>query len=238
MSALTDKMGNRFLGWRLPEDFAPDCGIAFSRQSAYVHPEYGPTIYKPTGTNLFTADQAKAMFLEVAGPVIKNLEDELARYKAEPPEDTVANQLAIQRDPGAAIATMQQQKVRIDSLTTEKADLTERLASCETENAKLKSRLVALQGGSKSLECPPEQRQGILAEIGAERIRQYLKWGGTSNDDKYTPLDWYSMIADYNAWARRMACMGSVDKARNRYIQVATLAVAAVEAIDRNKVCP
>ena len=54
-----------------------------------------------------------------------------------------------------------------------------------------------------------------------------------ANDDRWNALDWHEMIADYNAWARRMACMGSMDKARRRYVQLAALAVAAVEAIDR-----
>ena len=73
----------------------------------------------------------------------------------------------------------------------------------------------------------------VIAEVAAERERQNAKWGGATNDDQYNPLDWHEMIADYNAWARRMACMGSLDKARNRYVQLAALAVAAVEALDR-----
>jgi hypothetical protein len=53
---------NRFLGWKLPADFAPDCGISFKRESDYEHPEFGRTKYEPIGTNLFHAEQAKAMF--------------------------------------------------------------------------------------------------------------------------------------------------------------------------------
>lgn len=55
-------MVNRFLCWKLPKDFAPDCGISFKRKHDYVHPEFGEHIYEPVGTNLFTADQAKSMF--------------------------------------------------------------------------------------------------------------------------------------------------------------------------------
>lgn len=73
----------------------------------------------------------------------------------------------------------------------------------------------------------------ILAEVMGERQRQDGKWGGAATDDQYNALDWHEMIADYNAWARRMSAMGSPDKARRRYIQVAALAVAAVEALDR-----
>jgi len=56
------KMVDRFLGWKLPEDFAPDCGISFKRESDYEHPVYGRTKFEPIGTNLFSADQARAMF--------------------------------------------------------------------------------------------------------------------------------------------------------------------------------
>jgi hypothetical protein len=65
---LTDEqikhMVNRFLSWRLPEDFSPDAGISFK-------PEYNvefnarnglpPQRHEPVGTNLFSDDQAEAM---------------------------------------------------------------------------------------------------------------------------------------------------------------------------------
>lgn len=56
-----EKMVDRFLGWKLPDDFAPDCGISFKRESDYDHREFGRHKYEPVGTNLLTADQAKAM---------------------------------------------------------------------------------------------------------------------------------------------------------------------------------
>jgi hypothetical protein len=76
----------------------------------------------------------------------------------------------------------------------------------------------------------------VLVDVAEERIRQDEKWGGSVNDDQWDALDWHEMIADYNAWARRMVAMESYDKARRRYIQVAALAVAAVEALDRKTV--
>ena len=51
-----EEMVNRFLGWSLPEDFNPDCGIRFEP----VNPFDGHR-FKPIGTNLFSATQAKAM---------------------------------------------------------------------------------------------------------------------------------------------------------------------------------
>lgn len=46
---------DRFLCWRLPEDFAPDGGISLKRSKTH---EISP----PIGTNLLTATQAEAMF--------------------------------------------------------------------------------------------------------------------------------------------------------------------------------
>jgi len=76
-------------------------------------------------------------------------------------------------------------------------------------------------------------RHEALNDVDRERFRQDEKWGGSTTDDNWTALDWHEMISDYNGWARRMAAMGSLDKARRRYVQVAALAVAAVESIDR-----
>lgn len=50
------KAVDRFLGWPLPRDFAPDCYISFDRANAT-----NPRVW-PVGTNLFTADQAREMF--------------------------------------------------------------------------------------------------------------------------------------------------------------------------------
>ena len=50
-------MVDRFLGWKLPRDFSPDCGISFTPPA---NPECGPV-----GTNLLNADQARQMFEHV-----------------------------------------------------------------------------------------------------------------------------------------------------------------------------
>ncbi len=72
-----------------------------------------------------------------------------------------------------------------------------------------------------------------LTDIAAERGRQDRKWGGPKHDDQKSPNDFVQHIEDYAGWARQMACMGSFEKYRRRMIQVAALAVAAVEAADR-----
>lgn len=53
-------MVDRFLGWKLPQDFAPDAGISFDR-------EYGGKWGMPVGTNLLNARQAKDMLQHVVG---------------------------------------------------------------------------------------------------------------------------------------------------------------------------
>jgi hypothetical protein len=53
-------MVNRFLGWRLPENFNPDAGISFKKFYNEQMP-FGPQKHEPVGTNLFDIDQATAM---------------------------------------------------------------------------------------------------------------------------------------------------------------------------------
>jgi len=55
---LIDHLVNRFLGWKLPEDFHPDNHISINRDELAKLPEH----CWPVGTNLFTADQARKMF--------------------------------------------------------------------------------------------------------------------------------------------------------------------------------
>lgn len=69
---LVSHMVNRFLAWRLPENFSPDGGITFTRVmnegTVYAHTA------EPSGTNLLDAEQATAMvrhMLEGAPPVSK-----------------------------------------------------------------------------------------------------------------------------------------------------------------------
>lgn len=63
MTILTDTqikyMVNRFLGWRLPEDFQPDGGISFKPTYNEGTPYEGR--HQPSGTSLFNASQAEAM---------------------------------------------------------------------------------------------------------------------------------------------------------------------------------
>lgn len=56
-------MVDRFLSWKLPEHFRPDAGISFEPIASKGTPyEFRRT---PSGTNLFNAQQAKAMVLHM-----------------------------------------------------------------------------------------------------------------------------------------------------------------------------
>ena len=62
-----NRMADEFLKWRLPEDFVPDAGVVFTKPPNWH--------WWPTGTNLLTAVQTRAMFEHCA----KSLLDDLAR---------------------------------------------------------------------------------------------------------------------------------------------------------------
>ena len=77
--------------------------------------------------------------------------------------------------------------------------------------------------------------ESVLTEVSEERQRQDEKWGGPLHDDEHNTAEFVQWIEDYAGWARMMASMKSMDKARRRLIQVAALAVAAVESLDRKE---
>ena len=52
-------MVQRFLGWRLPENFNPDAGISF-KPYFNEHTDH-PMKHEPVGTNLFDYTQAEQM---------------------------------------------------------------------------------------------------------------------------------------------------------------------------------
>lgn len=64
--AILKAMVNRFLAWKLPQDFAPDAGISFNRHYFGMVGHEKTRIYEnpdwPTGTNLLHAGQALEMF--------------------------------------------------------------------------------------------------------------------------------------------------------------------------------
>jgi len=59
---VTDEMVQRFLGWRLPDTFAPDCYVSFDREGIK---KMGDGSHWPTGTNLLNDPEARAMLEHV-----------------------------------------------------------------------------------------------------------------------------------------------------------------------------
>lgn len=58
------EMVSKFLGWKLPDNFTPDCGISFSPYHRGIN---GLVPNRPSGTNLFDANQAEAMIRYITG---------------------------------------------------------------------------------------------------------------------------------------------------------------------------
>lgn len=90
-------------------------------------------------------------------------------------------------------------------------------------------------GGIDICDCTPVQK--ILGEVRLERQRQNNKWGGPKHDDKHVYREWPAFILEYAAKAMRDDPQdeGYIEPAnfRRRMIQIAALAVAAVEYSDR-----
>lgn len=66
----------------------------------------------------------------------------------------------------------------------------------------------------------------IYAEITGERQYQDKKWGGADHDDKQSQTEWMNDIAGY--------LNHTTYDFRTRMVKVAALAVAAIQAHDRN----
>ena len=71
-------MVDRFLGWRLPEDFNPDAGITFERFDERFS-SHRPK-HEPTGTNLLDASQAEALVRHLTEGLPED-EDAIAKWR-------------------------------------------------------------------------------------------------------------------------------------------------------------
>jgi hypothetical protein len=70
---------------------------------------------------------------------------------------------------------------------------------------------------------------GIYLEIAEERVKQDEQWGGPEHDDEHTAFEWLGIITHYLGRGLINADVLS----RKAMVQVAALAVAAIEWIDR-----
>ena len=82
------------------------------------------------------------------------------------------------------------------------------------------------QGGELREGC----RSCIFAEIEAERERQDKRWGGLAHDQGHVVKEWVGFICEYAAKAGKLLTW---EDCRYRLIQVAALAVAAIESTDK-----
>lgn len=81
----------------------------------------------------------------------------------------------------------------------------------------------------------------IYDEIKAERVRQDEKWGGPGHDDQHVVAQW----VDYITLRARRASLADgwltnhphtdPQEVRRCFIEVAALAIAAVESLDRQE---
>lgn len=73
----------------------------------------------------------------------------------------------------------------------------------------------------------------VLPEVKDERNRQKAIWT-EAQDDLRKPEDWQALINDYNAMAQRRLQQGKTQEARRKLMQVAAIAIAEIEMLDRN----
>lgn len=80
----------------------------------------------------------------------------------------------------------------------------------------------------------------VIDEIAAERRRHVEVEGWTpEHDDEHTTADFVRFIEHYAGLARDAEIQADPDEARKRLVQVAALAVAAAESIERKFLrCP
>ena len=74
------------------------------------------------------------------------------------------------------------------------------------------------------------KRKSLFAEINEERIRQDRQWGGPDHDVEHGFTDWAAFILRH--LGKGLRAIGDPNQVRYRLIQVAALAIAAVEAHD------
>ena len=90
---------------------------------------------------------------------------------------------------------------------------------------------------SRAASAASRREEGALSvydEIAAERERQDAKWGGPDHDDGHGWHEWIDWMVEHASKAYSPNNdEESYANARRRYIEVAALAVAAVESMDR-----
>jgi hypothetical protein len=75
------------------------------------------------------------------------------------------------------------------------------------------------------------ERECMLHAVRAERETQDAKWGGPAHDEQHTPPCWIQLLRERLALANGTLILEGAGPAyRRRLMQVAAVAVAAIEA--------
>lgn len=82
------------------------------------------------------------------------------------------------------------------------------------------------------------EREVVFSQIDAERQRQDRQWGGSHHDNAHARRDWLGFIDDHNGRAKAALSATArhkqdLDEYRKQLVEVAALAIAAIEAHDR-----
>ncbi len=106
------------------------------------------------------------------------------------------------------------------------------LEDCDQE-AILRHRLEVVPEGT--LLSDPLHLAATLTEIARERDAQDRQWGGVEHDDKNRPWDWLTYISKHigKAVVYPPDSKQALVVFRRELVKVASLAVAAIQAIDR-----
>jgi len=130
MKSTLDQAVDRFLCWELPRDFNPDCGISFMRETDYAKTPDGEYsfnyVFKPTGTNLLDAQQAKAMLEHVTQPMLiahAQTVDQLVKWEKHIDElnTTIAAQRKVLEQALGALKNVTEYMSNGDPMTTQDA---------------------------------------------------------------------------------------------------------------------
>lgn len=86
--------------------------------------------------------------------------------------------------------------------------------------------------------CGTSEQLTICGQLVAERERQDQQWGGPDHDDQHTRREWLRFIEEHATRARKAIGRGQrvidADAYRHRLVVMAALAMAAIEAHDRD----
>ena len=78
--------------------------------------------------------------------------------------------------------------------------------------------------------APEQPASKALQDVATERQRQDAKWGGPEHDDTHPISDWQRFISQR---AENLVYRGNPERMYELFIEIAALAVAAAESIDR-----